>query len=96
MKKKILLSIVPIIAIGSPILIASSCDNTTEDNYFEKRAKETDDKLKLVMLMNIFKKKIIFLMTLNNLSLIEKGILIDLILIQMFLIYIKILITITF
>ena len=31
MKKKILLSIVPIVAIGSPILIASSCDNTTEE-----------------------------------------------------------------
>ena len=45
MKKKILLSIVPIVAIGSPILIASSCDNTTEDNYFEKRAKETDEEI---------------------------------------------------
>ena len=45
MKKKILLSIVPIVAIGSPILIASSCDNTTEDNYFEKRAKETDEQI---------------------------------------------------
>ena len=45
MKKKILLSVVPIIAISSPILIASSCDNTTKDDYFEKRAKETDEEI---------------------------------------------------
>ena len=45
MKKQILLNFVPIVAIGSPILIASSCDNTTEDNYFEKRAKETDEQI---------------------------------------------------
>ena len=45
MKKQILLNFVPIVAIGSPILIASSCDNTTEDNYFEKRAKETDEEI---------------------------------------------------
>ena len=42
MKKKILLSIVPIIVVSSPILIASSCNNI---NYFEKRAKETDEQI---------------------------------------------------
>ena len=45
MKKKILLSIVPIIAISSPILIASSCDNVIKDDFFEKRAKETDEEI---------------------------------------------------
>ena len=45
MKKMILLSIVPIIAISPPILIASSCNNTTKDDFFEKRAKETDEEI---------------------------------------------------
>ena len=42
MKKKILLSIVPIIVVSSPILIVSSCNNI---NYFEKRAKETNEQI---------------------------------------------------
>ena len=45
MKKMILLSVVPIIAISPPILIASSCNNTTKDDFFEKRAKETDEEI---------------------------------------------------
>lgn len=45
MKKKILLSIVPVITISSPILIASSCDNVIKNDYFEKRAKETDEQI---------------------------------------------------
>ena len=35
MKKQILFSIIPIIAISSPILIASSCDNVIKNDYFE-------------------------------------------------------------
>ena len=45
MKKQILFSIIPIIAISSPILIASSCDNVIKNDYFEKRAKETDEQI---------------------------------------------------
>ena len=64
MKKKILLSIVPIIAISSPILIASSCDNVIKDDFFEKRAKETDEEIEKS-----------YIMILNNLNLIKKDIL---------------------
>ena len=45
MKKHFVLNFASIIAISSPILIASSCDNTTKDDYFEKRAKETDEEI---------------------------------------------------
>ena len=45
MKKHFVLNFASIIAISSPILIASSCDNVIKDDYFEKRAKETDEEI---------------------------------------------------
>ena len=93
MKKKILLSIVPIIAISSPILIASSCDNVIKNDYFEKRAKETDEQIEKRYVNEYIQKENYIFKILNNLNLIEKGIFTNLMSIKMPLILQKILIT---